>query len=57
MTKRLVIIGGGPAGNSCSTYSAMLGADLATAGRKLSAIGIEGTDIDTARRALEEAAG
>ena len=34
--------------------SAMLGADLATAGRTLSAIGISG-DIDTARRALEEA--
>ena len=34
--------------------SAMLGADLATAGRTLSAIGITG-DIDTARRALEEA--
>lgn len=37
------------------TASAMLGADLATAGRRLDAIGIGGTDIDTARRALEEA--
>ena len=35
----------------------MLGADLATAGRKLGAIGVEQTDIDTARRALEQIAG
>ena len=34
--------------------SALLGADLATAGRTLGAVGIGG-DIDTARRALEEA--
>ncbi len=38
-----------------ATASAMLGADLATAGRKLAAIGIEAADLDTARRALEEA--
>ena len=36
--------------------SAMLGADLATAGRKLGGIGIEAGDLDTARRALEVAA-
>lgn len=35
--------------------SSVLKADLATAGRKLTAMGIDGTDIDTARRALEEA--
>ena len=33
--------------------SAMLGADLATAGRKLGGIGIEAGDLDTARRTLE----
>ena len=38
-----------------ATASALLGADLSTAGRKLSSLGIEATDIDTARRALEEA--
>jgi len=37
--------------------SAMLGANLATAGRKLGAIGVEHSDIDTARRALQEIAG
>ncbi|MEL7152652.1 MAG: hypothetical protein AAFN51_02405, partial [Pseudomonadota bacterium] len=35
--------------------SSILKADLATAGRKLPAMGVEGSDIDTARRALEEA--
>ena len=35
--------------------SSVLKADLATAGRKLPAIGADGADIDTARRALEEA--
>ena len=28
MTKRLVIIGGGPAGNNCATYAARLGAEV-----------------------------
>ena len=35
--------------------SSILKADLATAGRKLPAMGIDGTDIDSARRALEQA--
>lgn len=35
--------------------SSVLKADLATAGRKLPAMGIDGADIDTARRALEKA--
>lgn len=35
--------------------SSVLKADLATAGRKLPAMGIDGADIDTARRALERA--
>lgn len=35
--------------------SSVLKADLATAGRKLPAMGIDGPDIDTARRALEAA--
>ncbi|MEL7467424.1 MAG: hypothetical protein AAFN27_03145 [Pseudomonadota bacterium] len=35
--------------------SSVLKADLATAGRKLLAMGIDGPDIDTARRALEAA--
>ena len=35
--------------------SSVLKADLATAGRKLPAMGVDGADIDTARRTLEEA--
>lgn len=35
--------------------SSVLNADLATAGRKLPAMGIDGADFDTARRALEGA--
>lgn len=38
-----------------SVASSVLKADLSTAGRKLAAMGIDGADIDTARRALEEA--
>jgi hypothetical protein len=37
--------------------SSMLGADLATAGRKLPAMGVDGADTDTARRALEAVTG
>ncbi|MEM1160239.1 MAG: hypothetical protein AAGJ28_04850 [Pseudomonadota bacterium] len=36
--------------------SSVLKADLSTAGRKLTAMGISGGDVDAARRALEEAA-
>lgn len=40
-----------------SLASALLGADLASAGRKLPAMGIDGVDLDTARRAMETATG
>jgi len=33
--------------------STILGADVAAAGRKLSTIGIEASDIETARRAMD----
>ena len=35
MTNRVVIIGGGPAGNSCATYAARLGADVTMIERDL----------------------
>lgn len=40
-----------------SLASTFLGADLATAGRTLPAMGIDGHDVDAARRALERAVG
>jgi len=45
MNKRLVIIGGGPAGNTCATYAARLGAEVVLPSRPVTKPDVTARDL------------